>query len=165
MDRTLVWWWFCASLPVRMLLLYIFTSARLCALNFECKPCNTTPAHSLHVQQDRFQCGLQSAYTCTGVLCGRVIVRYSRDQLLVVKPARLTPDLTSRLRDVGIGFDLPRKRSLRGGRRKQKQIQVVLPFFGVSNKHVSMKRRNESTVNFDNLITVPTQTASPHKSG
>ena len=39
-----------------------------------------------------------------------------------------------------------------------------MPFFGVSNKHVSMKRRNESTVNFDNLITVPTQTASPHKS-
>ena len=39
-----------------------------------------------------------------------------------------------------------------------------MPFFGVSNKRVSLKRRSESTVNFDNLITIPTQTASPYES-
>ena len=110
------------------------------------------------MQQDRFQRGLQNADTCKSELCERVIVKYTRGQLLVAKPVRMTPDLTSRLREVGIGFDLQRKRSRRGERRKkQQQMKVVMPFFGVSNKHVSLKRRNESIVKFDNLITIPTQ--------
>ena len=80
------------------------------------------------MQQDRFQCGLQSADTCTGELCERVIVKYARDQLLVVKQARMTPDLTPRLREEDIGFDLPRKRSRRGGKGERKKNTSRLAF-------------------------------------
>ena len=51
----------------------------------------------------------------------RVLIQYNRPQLLDMTPARLTPDLISHLRSLQIGVDLPRKRSRRGGRRKQKQ--------------------------------------------
>ena len=34
MDWTLVWWWFYTPLPIRMLLLWSFISARLCAFEF-----------------------------------------------------------------------------------------------------------------------------------
>ena len=53
----------------------------------------------------------------------RVFIQYNRAQLLDMTPARLTPDLVSHLRSLQIGVDLPRKRSRRGGRRKQKQFQ------------------------------------------
>ena len=116
MERILVWWWFYTPLPVRMLLLWIFISVRLFALNFECQLFNTAPAHPLHMQQDRFQCRLRYSDTCTGELCEGMVVKCTRYQLLAVKLAHLTPDLTSHLREVGTGFDLPQKHSHCGGR-------------------------------------------------
>ena len=55
----------------------------------------------------------------------RVFIQYNRAQLLDMTPARLTSDLVSHLRSLQIGVDLPRKRSRRGGRRKQKQFKQV----------------------------------------
>ena len=56
-----------------------------------------------------------------------------------------------RLRELGIGVGLPRKRTRRGGRRKQRQIEVV-----ISNRNESRtfkpKDKTTSTVNFQNLI-------------
>ena len=60
------------------------------------------------MQQDGFQRRLQFADTGTGELCGR----YTRDQLLAVTQARLTPNVTPRLREGGIGFDLPPENTL-----------------------------------------------------
>ena len=57
---------------------------------------------------------------CQGERCDPTCVRYTRDQLLAISPARLTPDLTSRLRKLDIGFCLPRKRSRCGGRNLKK---------------------------------------------
>jgi hypothetical protein len=47
--------------------------------------------------------------------------KYSRDELLCVRSAvsQLDTSLVSRFRTLGIGCNLPRKRTRRGGRRKQ----------------------------------------------
>ena len=81
-----------------------FHFGNIVCLHFGCQPFNTAPAYPLHVQQDRFKCGLQCTNTRTGELCGRVIVKYTRDQLVAVKPARLIPDLTSCRTETGIGL-------------------------------------------------------------
>ena len=66
---------------------------------------------------------------CQGERCDPTCVRYTRDQLLAISPARLTPDLTSRLRKLDIGFCLPRKRSRRGGKnlKKGRPIDLITP--------------------------------------
>ena len=66
---------------------------------------------------------------CQGERCDPICVRYTRDQLLAISPARLTPDLTSRLRKLDIGFCLPCKRSRRGGKnlKKERPIDLITP--------------------------------------
>ena len=61
---------------------------------------------------------------CRRERCNRVLLQYSRAQLFKMTPARLTLDLISHLRTMQIGVDLSRKRSRRGGRRKQKQSNL-----------------------------------------
>ena len=56
----------------------------------------------------------------------RHVLSYNRADLLSVTAARLTPDLVCRLRQLGIGYDLPRKRTRRGGRRKQRRIPTAV---------------------------------------
>ena len=50
---------------------------------------------------------------------------YDRSQLLSIQPSQLDLSLSSRLRELGIGFHLSNKRSCRGGKRKQRKISVV----------------------------------------
>ena len=50
---------------------------------------------------------------------------YDRSQLLSIQPSQLDLSLSSRLRELGIGFNLSSKRSCRGGKRKQRKISVV----------------------------------------
>ena len=114
----------------------------------------------------------------------RVLIEYNRAQLLHMTPARLTPDLVSHLRSLQIGVDLPRKRSRRGGRRKQKQSKQGnhlppsslsltersisddqdlvensrsdIPVRITSRDHRTPAGR-QSGVNFSNLISITTQ--------
>ena len=69
------------------------------------------------------------AYHCTplrGSECtDRHGLSYTRDQLLCFQAAPHGPSLTSHLRELGIRDRFPRKRSSRGGRRKQRRITVV----------------------------------------
>ena len=50
---------------------------------------------------------------------------YDRCQFLSIQPSQLDLSLSSRLRELGIGFHLSSKRSCRGGKRKQRKISVV----------------------------------------
>ena len=88
-------------------------------------------------------------------LCHNVC--YTCNRLLYIKPARLTPDIIGHLRRLGIGSNLPRKRTRRGGSRKQKKIAVLdcdnhrRP----SSTTCKQQAHEHGTVNFNNLITVP----------
>ena len=50
---------------------------------------------------------------------------HNRSQFLSIQPSQLDLSLSSRLRELGIGFHLYSKRSCRGGRKKQRKISVV----------------------------------------
>ena len=50
---------------------------------------------------------------------------YDQSQFLSIQPSQLDISLSSRLRELGIGFHLSNKRSCRGGKRKQRKISVV----------------------------------------
>ena len=117
MNGPFIWWVFCIPLPIRMLLLCILFSARLCVLSRQCQPFSLQVTCFLHVQGDGFQRGQVFS---KGEQSKCVFIQYSRAQLLDMTP-RLTPDLVSYLRSLQIGIDLSRKRSRHWGRRKQKQ--------------------------------------------
>ena len=51
--------------------------------------------------------------------------RLTRSELLRSEPSQLDLSLSSRLRELGIGFHLSSKRFCRGGKRKQRKISVV----------------------------------------
>ena len=118
MNGPFIWWVFCIPPPIRMLLLCILFSTRLCVLSRQCQPFSSQATCFLHVQGDGFQRG--QVFT-KGERSKCVFIQYSRAQLLDMTPAHLTPDLVFHLRSLQIGVDLPRKWSQCGGRRKQKQ--------------------------------------------
>ena len=119
-----------------------------------------------------------------GEQCNCVLLKYNRPKLFKMTPARLTPDLISHLRSMQIGVDLPRKRSRRGGRRKQKQSnlnehlppgslsliersisddqdlfaesRLEIPVHITDRIHRATTVR-QSCVNFNNLISITTQ--------
>ncbi|KAK7488213.1 hypothetical protein BaRGS_00020520, partial [Batillaria attramentaria] len=77
---------------------------------------------------------------------------YSRDQLLSFRVVDSPVDrsLIPRLRDLGIGRLLPRKRSKRGGRRKQRKIPVISNVFaGTRNGDVNKRGVNDVTPSDD----------------
>ena len=121
MYGTLIWCLLWAPLPVRMLLLCVLFSARRSVLECQCQPFRSPATCFSHVQLQGFQ---QGQLFAEGERCNRVLLQYSRAQLFKMTPARLTLDLISHLRSMQIGVDLPRKRSRRGGRRKQKQSNL-----------------------------------------
>ena len=122
MDSAMQLWPFYAPASLRLAMFWIFlcawTSVFFCATRpFLCSP----GAVYQHVQSDHI-------HTCSPSQEERskfVHLQYSRDELLSVRPACLTPDLAARLRSLDIGFCLPRRRTRRGGRRKVKKISVV----------------------------------------
>ena len=88
-------------------------------------------------------------------LCDNVC--YTRNQLLYIKSARLNPDIIDHLRRLGIGLNLPRKRTRREGSRKQRKIAVL---DGDNRRRPSstackQQAHEYGTVNFNNLIIVP----------
>ena len=111
-------------------------------------------------------------------------LQYGHAQLFKMTPTRLTLDLISHLRSMQIGVDLPRKRSRRGGRRKQKQSnlnehippvslslierlisddrdlfaggRLEIPVRITDHVHCATTVR-QSDVNFNNLISITTQ--------
>ena len=86
---------------------------------------------------------------------------YSRDDILSIRPSpNLYPSLVENVRSCGIAVNLPRRRAHRGGRRKQRRIQVLSrhtadpvavppPDFDLC---VTGRRAGP---NFNNLISIP----------
>ena len=144
MDYFTFLWCFCLHPPARFALLWIFLCAYLSVLNTG-RPPFASPAFPSHVQKEcshtntgvpspdtfvnkRSQLlSFPSAPLPTQCLCTQTgersnrILTYTRDQLLSCPSAPLTTDLTVRLRLFGVGSNLPRKRTRRGGRRKQRK--------------------------------------------
>ena len=144
MDYFTFLWCFCLHPPARFALLWIFLCAYLFVLNTG-RPPFASPAFPSHVQKEcshtntgvpspdtfvnkRSQLlSFPSAPLPTQCLCTQTgersnrILTYTRDQLLSCPSAPLTTDLTVRLRLFGVGSNLPRKRTRRGGRRKQRK--------------------------------------------
>ena len=121
---TLIWWLLWAPLPVIMLallLLCILFSTRLSVLECQCLPFISPATCFSHLQLHGFQ---QRQLFAKGDWCKRVLLEYSRARLLKMTSTRLTPGLISHLNSMQIGIDLLRKRSRRGGRRKQKQSSL-----------------------------------------
>ena len=108
--------------PLRIVILWISISTWLLAVNFGPRPLYPVADSRVHVQDMITGVREPSLYNtaCQGERCDPICVRYTRDQLLAISPARLTPDLTSRLRKLDIGFCLPRKCSRRGGKNLKK---------------------------------------------
>ena len=144
MDYFTFLWCFCLHPPARFALLWIFLCAYLFVLNTG-RPPFASPAFPSHVQKEcshtntgvpspdtfvnkRSQLlSFPSAPLPTQCLCTQTgersnrILTYTRHQLLSCPSAPLTTDLTVRLRLFGVGSNLPRKRTRRGGRRKQRK--------------------------------------------
>ncbi|KAL8594137.1 hypothetical protein ACOMHN_047877 [Nucella lapillus] len=80
---------------------------------------------------------------------------YTRDQLLACKQtnAHPNPSVINRLKELSIGYRLPRHRSCRGGTRKRRQIPVV----------VSQRRSQDNTLFLPDCVpcTTPTPPPSP----
>ena len=136
MDWAACWCAFCASLSpdCRIICLCLFLHVTM-NLVTHCAPLLAATRHgaSLVQPQVTLNCVHTSvgdeAYHCTplhGSECtDRHGLSYTRDQLLCFQAAPLGPSLTSHLRELGIRYRFPRKRSSRGGRRKQRRITVV----------------------------------------
>ena len=154
MDLSSLLWHTFVLLPVRFAIFWIFVSANLIVLNSEWRPFSVRTTCPLHVQTQlldwtprRFNTGER--------LCDNVC--YTRNQLLYIKSARLNPDIIGHLRRLGIGLNLPRKRTRREGCKKQRKIAVLdcdnrrQP----SSTTCKQQAHEHGTVNFNNLITVP----------
>ena len=97
---------FCSPLPLGMVIFWIWISTQLLAVNFRPRPLYPVADSRTHVQHMTAGVREPSLYktVCQGERCDPICVRYTRDQLLAISPARLTPDLTYRLRKLDIGF-------------------------------------------------------------
>ena len=129
-------------------------------MNFGPRPLYPVADNRAHVQDMITGVREPSLYNtaCQGERCGPICVGYTRDQLLAISPARLTPDLTSRLRKLAIGFCLPCKRSRSCGKnlKKGRPIDLIAPCVLPVGPQTDL--RMPSSVNFNNLITIPLQT-------
>ena len=134
MCEAFLWWAFYAPPALRFFILWTLLSARLSVLNCATPPC--LPRQSArHVQpcntgverdatvpsyDDRAE---RNNATSVKLCCPtdfvgpglcldhvRARVQYTRTELLAVSPAPLIPDVTARLRSLGLGVCLPRKR-------------------------------------------------------
>ena len=109
-------------LPVRFAIFGVFVSANLIVLNSEWRPFSVRTTCPLHVQTQLLD-WTPRCFSTGERLCHNVC--YTRNRLLYIKPARLTPDIIGHLRRLGIGSNLPRKRTRRGASRKQRKIAVL----------------------------------------
>jgi len=154
------WWWIMyAPLPVRTMYLFLLLSVRFFISNHDCPPfssrsfidhvpCATSLNDSaLLSSADPVCVGLPST---ANNACRPIRYSYTRDQLIASKQShsRLDHDLIGRLKELSIGYRLPRRRSCRGGIRKQRRIPVVVG-------HRSSEDHRRSTCDSD-FPTTPT---------
>ena len=163
MDSSLLWWVLCAPVPLRVVIFWILISTRLCVVNFERQPSRPVTGGPAHVQHTNTSVRGQSRYNtaCQRERCDPISVGYTRDQLFATPPARLIPDLTSRLKELDIGFRLPHKRSRRGGRnlkRQERPVPVTAASFSSESQTDLAKHSLPSAANLKNLITIALQT-------
>ena len=189
----------CAPFPVRSLFFFTLLTLKFLILNCDrppfCLPVSlglpVLPAdHSLHVQCSTFNHDSplwSSAFVCEGGLPHSHIGPrhrhvYQRDQLLACKQtvprACLDPSLISQLKELSIGYRLPRPHRRRGGIRKRHQILTVSSprslchydqYSGTSSNYPYLEtsptslqpadRRTRVRENPKNLIVVPLQRA------
>ena len=133
MEWMTFWCAFCTSMPPESRLICVCLFLHLTdSLMYQCLPFSVTHqklkepsmlscAHGQSLcdscVRTRYSGQLQEDLSCTPL--PHPPRHYSPDQILAIQAATPDPSLTSGLRDLGIGC-LPRKPSLRGGRRKQK---------------------------------------------
>ncbi|KAK7504048.1 hypothetical protein BaRGS_00004780 [Batillaria attramentaria] len=141
MDRVLFWWVYLLAPPHFKLLLWIFLSCTGQCIHSVWQPLLVGERHDLHaptavvhpgvspfvtVRNEPAFLSLSQSQVSDIVLTNRPKLSYSRRDLLSLNANQsdLAPGVISRLRELHIGYRLPRKRSCRGGRRKQRQIKV-----------------------------------------
>ena len=128
MDRITFWLNLGPPRPLRLLLWLFLVWVRFHLLNLHCQPFFTS-TDALHVH--RSPIWTQGPVSATDAVDSsgpaQQAHRYSRDQLLAAKATcvYLDPALISRLRVLSLGYNLPRRPSCRGGRRKRHRIEVV----------------------------------------
>ena len=147
MDRSLVLWLFGVPPPLRLFALTFLLLVRV-FISFQCKP-PCSPACSVPVHHAAV--GLSHAFPPpTSAICGNLTFdpskppaystclgasyhphphphHYTRAELLAAKTTgtRLDADVISRLKELSLGVNLPRKRSSRGGTRKRRRIETT----------------------------------------
>ena len=99
----------CASssrTPLGLARLWILISTCLLAVNFGPRPLRLITVSSAHVQPAYTGPSDQSLHdtACPGEHCDPSCISYTRDQLSAIPPARLIPDVTSRLGELDTGF-------------------------------------------------------------
>ncbi|KAL8594371.1 hypothetical protein ACOMHN_032958 [Nucella lapillus] len=161
-------WVLYAPLPVRTLFLFLLLSVRLFLFNlhrpgappslllvnsnaFPVRPISYCDPHT-STDRERDVGGPRNAKNAAACHA------YTRDQLLAYKQtnAHLNPSVINRLKELSIGYRLPRHRSCRGGTRKLRQIPVV----------VSQRRSQDNTLFLPDCVpcTTPTPPSSPDMS-
>ncbi|KAK7465984.1 hypothetical protein BaRGS_00037471 [Batillaria attramentaria] len=144
MDRVLFWWAYLLAPPHIKLLLWIFLSCTGQRIHSVWQPLVATERFDLHehhtatvhpgvspsvtVQTEPAFFNVSQHQVSDSGYGNRPKLLYSRQGLLSLNASQyhLTCDVISRLRELHIGYRLPRKRSCRGGRRKQNQIKVCV---------------------------------------
>ena len=131
-------WIMCAPFHTRTMFLFTILLVRFLLLNRHSSPqfLAHTPGH-LHVPRPAvldlstlpladIACSSSQAPHAMNYRCA--CPSYTREQLLECKEtaAQLDPKLISHLKELSIGYRLPRCRSSRGGTRKCRQIPVVI---------------------------------------
>ncbi|KAL8602013.1 hypothetical protein ACOMHN_008504 [Nucella lapillus] len=158
-------WVLYAPLPVRTLFFFLLLSVRLFLFNlhrpgappslllvnsnaFPVRPISYCDPHT-STDRERDVGGPRNAKNAAACHA------YTRDQLLACKQtnAHLNPSVINRLKELSIGYRLPRHRSCRGGTRKRRQIPVV----------VSQRRSQDNTLFLPDCVpcTTPTLPSSP----
>ena len=128
MDRTTFWLNLGPPPPLRLFLWLFLVWVRFHLLNLHCQPFFTS-TDALHVHRSPIwtQGPVSAIDAVNSSRPAQEAHRYSRDQLLAAKATcvYLDPALICRLRVLSLGYNLPRRRSCRGGRRKRHRTEVI----------------------------------------
>ena len=128
MDRTTFWLNLGPPPPLRLFLWLFLVWVRFHLLNLHCQPFFTS-TDALHVHRSPIwtQGPVSAIDAVNSSRPAQEAHRYSRDQLLAAKAkcVYLDPALICRLRVLSLGYNLPRRRSCRGGRRKRHRTEVI----------------------------------------
>ena len=119
---------FWISPPLRLFLWMFLVWVRVFLLNFHCQACLTsTDWQHVHRSPIATQDPVSAVDAVSSSRPAKEAHRYARDQLLAATtaPVRLDPTLISRLKELSLGYNFPRRRPTRNGRRKSHRMTVV----------------------------------------